>query len=56
MDSDEVRDLVEDLLAFDGDIQILHKWLILNGVNSGLADSICKTLGHVVNHYNQIKG
>ena len=57
MESDEVRDLVENLLAYKGDIQILEDWLIKKaGVDAGPAKSLCKTLGRAVRNYNYNNG
>lgn len=57
MESDEVRDLVENLLAYKGDIQILEDWLIKKaGVEVGPAKSLCKTLGRAVRNYNYNNG
>lgn len=56
MEGEQVRDLVEDLLAYRGNIQILEDWLIKQGVARGPAQSICKTLSHAVNDYNRING
>lgn len=56
MEFDQVRDLVEDLLAYRGDTQILEDWLVRNGVSAGPAKSLCKTLERAVRQYTYTNG
>lgn len=56
MEGEEVRDLVENLLAYRGDIQILEDWLVSNRVERGRAQFVCKALEQAINNYNRIKG